>query len=119
MIGSDAQKYFTLQLKKELIATGFFSRTRNPNYLGEILIYLSFGILAESYVVYGFLILVWMLLFHANMIGKEVSMTKKEGYGDYKKASYYLLPKIFANDLANLVTYFGAGAIVYSIYWLQ
>ena len=36
---SDAQKYYTLQYRKGLIEEGLFSRTRNPNYLGEILIY--------------------------------------------------------------------------------
>ena len=34
--GSDAQKYFTLKYRKGLITEGFFSRCRNPNYLGEI-----------------------------------------------------------------------------------
>jgi len=38
---SDAQKYFTLQARKGLITDGLFARTRNPNYLGENLIYLA------------------------------------------------------------------------------
>ena len=33
-------------LKKGLIEDGLFEYTRNPNYLGEILIYLSFGVLS-------------------------------------------------------------------------
>lgn len=36
--GSDAQKYYTLKYKTGLITEGFFTRSRNPNYLGEILI---------------------------------------------------------------------------------
>jgi hypothetical protein len=47
--GSDAQKYFTLKYKKGLLTEGFFSRSRNPNYLGEILIYLSFAMLAQHW----------------------------------------------------------------------
>ena len=55
--GSDAQKYFTLKYKKGLITEGFFSRSRNPNYLGEILIYLGFAMLAQHwlpFVILGF-----------------------------------------------------------------
>lgn len=37
---SDAQKFFTLRERKGLIEDGLFTGTRNPNYLGEILIYL-------------------------------------------------------------------------------
>ena len=40
---SDAQKFFTLRERKGLIEDGLFTRTRNPNYLGEILIYLSYA----------------------------------------------------------------------------
>ena len=39
--GSDAQKYYTLKYKTGLITEGFFASSRNPNYLGEILIYVS------------------------------------------------------------------------------
>ena len=47
---SDAQKYFSLKLKKDLIKEGFFKNIRNTNYLGEILIYLSFAILSMSFI---------------------------------------------------------------------
>jgi preprotein translocase SecE subunit len=33
---SDAQKYFSLKLKKDLIKEGFFENIRNTNYLGEV-----------------------------------------------------------------------------------
>ena len=42
----DAQKFYTLRLQKGLIEDGLFARTRNPNYLGEILIYVSFAIMS-------------------------------------------------------------------------
>ena len=35
-IASDAQKYFTLRLKRGLITDGMFRFIRHPNYLGEI-----------------------------------------------------------------------------------
>jgi Protein of unknown function (DUF1295) len=43
---SDAQKFYILRERKGLIEDGLFTRTRNPNYLGEILIYVSFAIMS-------------------------------------------------------------------------
>ena len=44
---ADMQKHTSLALRPgQLITTGLFARTRNPNYLGELLIYLSFAVLA-------------------------------------------------------------------------
>ena len=40
---ADAQKYFVLRARKGLITDGLFQRSRNPNYLGEMLIYASFA----------------------------------------------------------------------------
>jgi hypothetical protein len=46
MLGTDAQKYFVLREKKGLITHGFNARTRNSNYLGEIMLYASFNVIA-------------------------------------------------------------------------
>jgi protein-S-isoprenylcysteine O-methyltransferase Ste14 len=43
---SDAQKHFVLKVQPGLIEDGFFARCRNTNYLGEVLIYLSFAMVA-------------------------------------------------------------------------
>ena len=40
---ADTQKYFVLRARKGLITDGLFSRSRNPNYLGEMFIYGSFA----------------------------------------------------------------------------
>ena len=45
MMGADGQKHFTLKHKKGLISDGFFKYTRNPNYLGEMMLYSAFAIL--------------------------------------------------------------------------
>ena len=54
MMGSDYQKYRILRVGRGMISNGFFVRCRNPNYLGEFLIYTSFCLLSGH--VLGFLI---------------------------------------------------------------
>ena len=61
--GSDCKKHFTLRLQRGLITDGFFSTTRNPNYLGEILIYLGFSGLSDSVIHFVFLAIICMLYF--------------------------------------------------------
>lgn len=103
MIAADAQKTFTLSIKKGLIDNGLFYNTRNPNYLGEIALYFAFGVLAQSTFCYSFLFTMWGLLFRSNMIMKDQSLSKKEGWKEYSQRSYILLPKLFSQ-----------GSIIYS-----
>ena len=90
---SDAQKYFTLRIKKELIQDGFFRNIRNTNYLGEILIYLSFAILSMSFIPFAILALFFFIVFLPRMIKKDKSLTKYDSFGEYKQISGLLLPK--------------------------
>tara|TARA_Y100001970_G_C14003496_1_gene734630 strand:- start:167 stop:778 length:612 start_codon:yes stop_codon:yes gene_type:complete len=91
---SDAQKYFTLKIQKELIKDGFFKKIRNTNYLGEILIYLSFAILSMSYIPFAILALFFFVVFLPRMIKKDKSLTKYPSFKEYKKISGLLFPKI-------------------------
>lgn len=95
MIGSDAQKYFTLKHKRGLISTGFFRTTRNPNYLGEMMIYLSFAMMAsprpEPWWVVG---TIWSAVFLPNMMRKEKSMSRYPEWAAYKASSGLIFPWI-------------------------
>ena len=90
---SDAQKYFTLKIKKELIKDGFFKNIRNTNYLGEILIYLSFAILSVSFIPFAILTLFFFGVFLPRMLKKDKSLTKYASFAEYKRISGLLLPK--------------------------
>ena len=90
---SDAQKYFTLKIKKELIKDGFFKNIRNTNYLGEILIYLSFAILSVSFIPFAILALFLFGVFLPRMLKKDKSLTKYASFAEYKRISGLLLPK--------------------------
>tara|TARA_Y100000589_G_C27164301_1_gene634121 strand:+ start:182 stop:736 length:555 start_codon:yes stop_codon:yes gene_type:complete len=90
---SDSQKFFTLKIKKELITEGFFKNIRNTNYLGEILIYLSFAILSMSFIPFVILIIFFIIVFLPRMIKKDKSLSKYDGFDSYKKRSGLILPK--------------------------
>jgi len=90
---SDSQKYFTLKLKKELITEGFFKYSRNTNYLGEILIYLSFAILSMNFIPFIILLIFFIIVFLPRMIKKDKSLEKYEGFDEYKFNSGLIFPK--------------------------
>ena len=91
---SDAQKYYILQLRKGLITNGLFSRTRNPNYLGEILIYTAYAIMSMHWLPY--LILGgWVLgFFLRNMLSKDKSLSRYAEFKNYRNKSGLLFPKL-------------------------
>ncbi|MGB2923731.1 MAG: DUF1295 domain-containing protein [Limnothrix sp.] len=95
---SDAQKYYTLKYHKGLITEGFFARCRNTNYLGEILIYTAFALLAMHWL--PFLILGGFIagLFFPNMRKKDQSLSRYPEFATYKKNSSLLWPKLFLNS---------------------
>ena len=90
---SDAQKYFTLKVKKGLIRDGFFQSIRNTNYLGEILIYLSFSILSMSFIPFLILVIFFFIVFIPRMIKKDKSLSRYEAFKEYKNKSGLILPK--------------------------
>ena len=90
----DAQKFHTLRLQRGLIEDGLFGRTRNPNYLGEILIYVAFAIMSWHWL--PFLVLAgWVFGFFArNMWAKDRSMARHPGFASYKAGTGLLFPKL-------------------------
>jgi protein-S-isoprenylcysteine O-methyltransferase Ste14 len=91
----DAQKFHTLRLQRGLIEDGLFGRTRNPNYLGEILIYVAFAIMFWHWL--PFLVLAgWVFGFFArNMWAKDRSMARHPGFASYKAGTGLLFPKLW------------------------
>jgi len=94
MIASDTQKYFTLKLKKGLITDGWFSRSRNTNYLGEVMVYGSYCFLAKHPAPWMFCGFMWSVLFMTNMVLKDASLQRKEGWKGYSEKSNLFFPKL-------------------------
>ena len=92
--GSDAQKHFVLKLLPGLIDDGFFARSRNTNYLGELLIYLSFALLAMHWLPYAVLAGFAFAVFLPNMRKKDASLSRYSGFAAYRERSGLLLPRL-------------------------
>ena len=96
MIGADAQKYFTLKVKRGLITNGFFSSMRHPNYTGEMMIYGSYALLVWHWLPAMVLLFVWSLVFATNIAMKESSMSRYPEWAAYKARTGYLLPPLWS-----------------------
>lgn len=98
---SDTQKYYTLKYRPGLITEGFYARCRNTNYLGEILIYVSFAMLTQHWL--PFLIFAGFVggLFFPNMSKKDQSLSRYPEFADYKERSGLLLPKLLVSKTPN------------------
>jgi protein-S-isoprenylcysteine O-methyltransferase Ste14 len=92
---SDMQKHTALKLRPGLITDGLFARVRNPNYFGELLIYLGFGLLAMHWlpvlVVALFVAIIWV----PNMRRKDRSLARYPEFADYRKRTKLFIPLVW------------------------
>ena len=90
---ADMQKYISLQLRPgELFTGGLWKFTRNPNYFGELLIYLSFAMLAMHWLPIVILLLWVFVYWLPKMVKKDHSLARYEGFDDYRKRSKLFIP---------------------------
>ncbi len=92
MMTSDAQKHFTLQARRGLITDGLFRFIRHPNYLGEMMLYLSYALLVRHWFPFVVLAWVWGNVFASGILSKEASLARHPGWAAYRARSGYLLP---------------------------
>ncbi|CAK4656879.1 hypothetical protein LEN26_015136 [Aphanomyces euteiches] len=94
MLATDTQKFYTLKYKKGLISDGWLTWSRNTNYFGEMMIYLSFALLAKHWIPFAWLGFMWSIVFMTNMVYKDVSLRKKEGGAEYFAKAGFLVPNL-------------------------
>lgn len=115
MLLSDSQKYYTLKYKKGLISDGMMKYTRNPNYLGEIMLYGAFVILVNDFISYVCVMQVWFIVFSMRIHQKELSLRRKEGWKEYSERSWVLIPKINGRTIDSIVVY---GLFIFCGVWM-
>ena len=93
---ADMQKYIALKYKPEhLVTEGIWSISRNPNYFGEFLIYISFGIISMHWLPITLLLLWIVVYWHPNMKKKDKSLSRYPEYSDYVKRTKRFLPFLY------------------------
>ena len=91
MIASDCQKFFQLKYNRGLMTNGMFRYTRNPNFFGEILIYLSYALLADHWSTW--LVLCYAVIyFYTRMLVKDGSISRYPEWKEYEALSSRLFP---------------------------
>jgi protein-S-isoprenylcysteine O-methyltransferase Ste14 len=93
MLGADAQKHFQLEAGPRLLTGGMFARTRNPNYLGEMMIYGSYALLTRHWLPWLVLAWVWGAVFLPNMLLKDASLSRYPGWSAYRARTGLLWPR--------------------------
>ncbi len=96
MIAADCQKHFTLMLRPGLITGGMFKHTRNPNYLGEMMLYAAYALLVRHWIPWLILAWVWGALFVPNMLMKDASLSRHPGWTEYRARTGLVLPRFWA-----------------------
>lgn len=93
---SDMQKHMWLKLRPgELLTEGLWARVRNPNYFGELLIYLGFGLLAMHWLPVLLLALFVAVYWLPNMRRKDRSLARYPGFAAYRARSKLFIPWVF------------------------
>jgi protein-S-isoprenylcysteine O-methyltransferase Ste14 len=93
---TDMQKHTALKLEPgTLITDGMFNRSRNMNYLGELLIYLGFGLLAMHWAPLLIIGLAMAGVWFPNMLRKEKSLARYPGFEAYRRRSKLFIPFLF------------------------
>jgi protein-S-isoprenylcysteine O-methyltransferase Ste14 len=90
---ADMQKHTSLALRPgALIQEGLWARIRNPNYLGELFIYLGFGLLAQHWVPLIALAIFVSVVWIPNMLRKDRSLARYPEFESYRERSWLFLP---------------------------
>lgn len=93
---ADMQKHTSLELRPgQLITSGLFHRVRNPNYLGELLIYVGFGLLAASWIPVAVIALFVAVVWLPNMWKKDRSLARYPEFEQYRARTWLFLPPIY------------------------
>ena len=93
---SDMQKSLHLKYSPgKLLREGLWRKTRNPNYLGELLIYTSFSLLSLQRLPWVLFSLVILIEWIPNLVRKDRSLSRYPDFNDYRRGSWILFPKFF------------------------
>ena len=92
---SDMQKHMAMKYRRgTLLTDGLWSLSRNPNYLGELLIYLGFTLLPMHWVPLAGLGLMVAGVWIPNMRRKDRSLSRYPEFAAYRAQTKMLIPYV-------------------------
>jgi len=93
---SDMQKHMSLALRPGVLITeGLWGRVRNPNYLGELFIYLGFSMIAYHWAPLLILAVIVAGAWVPLMLRKDRSLSRYPEFAAYKARSKLLIPFVW------------------------
>ena len=93
---SDMQKHVSLELQPGMLITeGLWGIVRNPNYLGELCIYLGFGLLAFHWLPVAVTAVVVAAVWYPNMRRKDASLSRYPEFAEYKARTKLWIPYVW------------------------
>ncbi len=93
---ADMQKHTHMKLAPgTLLTDGLWSRCRNPNYLGELLIYFSFCLLSRHWAPLAVLLAMVAGVWLPNMLRKDRSLARYPEFAAWKARSSLFVPGLF------------------------
>jgi hypothetical protein len=105
MLLTDGQKYLVLRERRGLITHCMNGWSRNLNYLGEMMLYGSFGVMCQRWEVWAIYGYMWGVVFMLRMVVKQYSLSKKAEWEEYKQRTWPILPKLYNSNLFSIVFY--------------
>jgi len=105
MVSTDVQKYVTLKYNPgHLIQDGMFTYIRHSNYVGEMMIYGTYGFFANNWIGWTILGYFFIMMYFPNMYRIEESISRYPEWKAYKARTGMILPNFIAllfNDSSN------------------
>ncbi len=90
---SDMQKDMSLRYRRgQLITDGLWSLSRNPNYLGELCIYVGFSLLPMHWAPLAAVGAVILGVWVPNMLRKDKSLSRYPEFAAYKSKTKLIIP---------------------------
>ncbi len=100
-----------VQKNEQLATTGPYARTRNPLYLGSLILALGFAVAARSWWIAGILVVMFFAIYLPVIRGEEVFLRERFAeFEDYARQVPRLLPRLRALKDRD-------GAFSWDLYW--
>jgi protein-S-isoprenylcysteine O-methyltransferase Ste14 len=100
-----------VQKNEQLATTGPYARTRNPLYLGSLILALGFALAARSWWIAAVLVVIFFAIYLPVIQGEEVFLRARfPGFDDYARQVPRLLPRLTAAENSG-------GSFSWDLYW--